>query len=121
MLVTRAYHDAIIARLEASLTHAREEFHQQLKYNQTLVQQIVDMRREGFAPTPQAAPRAADPVKEAIALASNGDRSLWRHLSGEAAKMRREGKDEEEIAGALLNWQSDEDGIPSADLMTAGD
>ena len=113
MFVTRAYHDAIVARLEASLSHAREEFHQQLKYNQALVQQIVDMRREGFVSTPQAAPRAADPVKEAIALSAGSDRSLWRHLSGEAAKMRREGKGEEEIATALLNWQSDDEGVPA--------
>lgn len=80
----------------------REEVREQREYNRALVQQIVAMRREGFAPTPKAlAPLLSSPVDDAILARANGNPRLRQHLMRQRDKLRKEGLEDDAIVSRL--------------------
>lgn len=112
MFVTRAHHAEVVAQLRAERDRALADCLTHIKYNQTLVQQIVDMRRTGFdkAPERPALPeRKADPVTDAIALAAKNDAALRRHLGAFAKAQRAEGVDDDAIVSKILHWDEEDD------------
>jgi hypothetical protein len=98
----------VVVRSEAfnsmaqSLAQLRADLKEQRDYNRALVQQIVEMRREGFAPKPQPpTPLLSSPVDDAILARANGNSRLRTHLMRQRDKLRKEGLEDDAIVSRL--------------------
>jgi hypothetical protein len=98
-------------QLLESLAQERESHQRTLERHQTLVTQIVEMKREGFVPAPvanpgqldQVGPNLPDAVLAAIEQRSHGVPELERKLAKYAmAALREQGADAEKVAMAIL-------------------
>lgn len=102
MFVSQAAFD----RLSRALDDARDQLNRQLEYNRTLVQQIVEMRRDGFMAAPKpAAPALSSPLDDAIVARANGNSRLRKHLMAQRDKLRKENIPDEEITERLTTFR----------------
>ena len=93
-------------RLARALDDARDALNRQLDYNRTLVQQIVEMRREGFAPPLRPAqPLLSSPVDDAILARANGNSRLRTHLMRQRDLLRKREVPEDEILERLSTFR----------------
>lgn len=100
-------------RLQRELDRERERGEKQALYLQTLVQTIVDMRRQtdgSFSPKPQRLDplELSHPIDDAISERAQGNAGLRRHLLRHKAALQASGKSDEEIIHILTNWQDPE-------------
>jgi len=123
MFVTRATFNVVVESRDAAyraleralreLERERERSDKHVEYNRTLVQTIVDMRRQtdgSFTPKPSMpdAQTLSDPLDDEIAARSKGNPSLRRHLLAIKATLRHANVEDDEIRAKLLNWQDPE-------------
>ena len=110
-LVWRVVHEQRIESYHCDLNRAldhlndlRAELREARAHNRTLVQTIVEMRREGFAQPPkrhESAPPLSSPVDDAILERAGTNPRLRQHLMRRRDALRREGMKDEEIAERL--------------------
>jgi len=97
---------AAFDRLSRALDDARDALNRQLDYNRTLVQQIVEMRREGFAPPPRPAqPLLSSPVDDAILAKAGSNPRLRTHLMRQRDLLRKKDVPEDEILDRLSTFR----------------
>ena len=119
--VSRATYDRLMAQLEQARAYNTTLFglyNDERGRNDGLVQQIIDLKREGFHPgTPAEALVAAERkpmpegwvlVEDAIADRSGGIRALERQLRGDAHTMREAGLEPDAIAKRIYRGRGSE-------------
>lgn len=95
-------HDATVATLTEQLRVERE------RYDRLLSELLRPEVAEAQQLAPAVRPVRSD-IDKVIREQSQGNPNLARHLRVVARDLRREGKNDDEIVGALVSWQSSED------------
>lgn len=101
-------------RFAGRLAEVRIALDRERELVRQLQQQILDMRREGFAPPPrppevQPAPEMAEPVIAALMQRARPGTSLWRELAADAGPLLAAGVSAAEVAKRILDGHEDPD------------